>query len=170
MAQARAQNDSQVANYRQTVLGAFQSVEDNLAALRILATELGQAHEATTAAQRAVELTVVRFRNGLASYVNVITAQNAFLSARQTELGVQLRQLTASIALVNDLGGGWTAPRWDQNPGPDTLLPRAVSATATPGPPASPGPPVPNPPPMPPAELEPDRIIEDNADAMGTQR
>jgi hypothetical protein len=63
-----------------------------------------QQHRAAAAAQRAVELSVVRFRNGVDSYVNVITAQNAFLTAREAELQVQLRQLTAGVNLINNLG------------------------------------------------------------------
>jgi NodT family efflux transporter outer membrane factor (OMF) lipoprotein len=164
VAQARAQNDSQVATYRQTVLSAFQSVEDNLAALRILSTELGQAHQATVAAKRAVELTLVLFRNGIDSYVNVITTQNAFLTARETELGVELRQLTASVTLINDLGGGWAASgssgaaRLAQHPPP--ALPAEVPAGNS-------GPAIANPPPLPPGEIEPDEIIRQNDEGGG---
>ena len=104
VAQARALNDSQVATYRQTVLSAFQSVEDNLAALRILSQELTQAHRATVAAKRAVELTIVLFRNGVDSYTNVIVAQNAFLSARETEL------LPHLVLVLNDRARGGTEP------------------------------------------------------------
>ncbi len=162
--QAHALNDSQVATYRQTVLSAFQGVEDNLAALRILSTELTQAHKATVAAQRAVELTVVLFRNGVDSYVNVITAQNAFLSARETELQVQLRQLTASVMLVNDLGGGWETSQMNQTermamhppgPGEEPRIPAENSGAA-----------VPNPPAMPPGEIKPDDLIKQNEDSM----
>jgi NodT family efflux transporter outer membrane factor (OMF) lipoprotein len=156
--QAHALNDSQVATYRQTVLSAFQSVEDNLAALRILSTELSQAHKATEAARRAVELTVVLYRNGVDSYVQVITAQNAFLTARETELQIQLRQLTASVTLINDLGGGWSVSDLSQTeamakhppePGKEPLIPAENSA-----------PTVPNPPPMPPGEAAPDDFMK----------
>jgi NodT family efflux transporter outer membrane factor (OMF) lipoprotein len=165
VAQARAQNDSQVATYRQTVLSAFQSVEDNLAALRILSAELGQAHQATVAAKRAVELTVVLFRNGVDSYVNVITAQNAYLTARETELGVELRQLTASVSLINDLGGGWTASGLG---GAEHLAqhpPPAGAAAEVPAENSGPG--VANPPSMPPGEIEPDELIRQNDEASG---
>ena len=139
-----------MATYRQTVLNAFQSVEDNLAALRILATELGQSHQATVAAARALRMTLVLFRNGIDSYVNVITAQNALLSARETELGVRLRQLTASVNLINDLGGGWRSAdleeteRMAQHP-PDAA--RAPEAAPT-GPTD-----IANPPPIPTEEI-----------------
>ena len=106
---AWALNDQAVANYRQTVLSAFQSVEDNLASLRILTQEVGEQHAAAEASKRAVQLSVVRYRNGVDSYVNVITAQNAFLSSRQAELQLELRQLVASVTLINNLGGGWSA-------------------------------------------------------------
>jgi len=165
VARARALNDSQVATYRQTVLSAFQSVEDELAALRILSTELGQAHKATLAAKRAVELTVVLFRDGVDSYVNVITAENAFLSARETELAVQLKQLTASVSLINDLGGGWDtsqlsqSERMAQHP-PDTGKAPVVPAENA-------GPTVPNPPPMPRDEIQPDEIIKQNDESTG---
>ncbi len=112
--QARALNDAQAATYRQTVLTAFQSVEDQLAALRILSLELTQQHSAVMAAKRTVGLSVVRFRNGVDSYVNVITAENAFLTAREAELQVRLRQLIASVSLINDLGGGWATPQLSQ--------------------------------------------------------
>ena len=181
-AQAHALNDSQVATYRQTVLNAFESVEDNLAALRILAAELGQAHKATLSAKRAVELTVVLYRNGVDSYVNVITAQNAFLSARETELQVQLRQLVASVMLINDLGGGWSTSdlgrtqRMAQESGARHAPAPAAGANGSPGLMAAPvvnetprpdGVAVPNPPPMPAGEIQPDELIKQNEAAVG---
>jgi len=164
VAQARALNDSQVGTYRQTVLSAFQSVEDNLAALRILSVELGQAHKATMAAKRAVELTVVLFHNGVDSYVSVITAQNAFLSARETELQVQLRQLIASVALIDDLGGGWATSQMAQTE--RTAMHPPESGVGAQVPSENSGPAVPNPPAMPPGEIQPDDFIKQNEDAM----
>jgi NodT family efflux transporter outer membrane factor (OMF) lipoprotein len=163
-AQARALNDSQVATYRQTVLSAFQSVEDHLAALSILSIELGQAHQATVAAKRAVELTVVLFRNGVDSYVNVITAQNAFLSARETELQVQLRQLTASVVLINDLGGGWTTAQLGQTERMAQHPPEADKQAQIPAEDSGPG--IANPPPMPLGEIQPDDLIKQNEESM----
>jgi NodT family efflux transporter outer membrane factor (OMF) lipoprotein len=113
-AQARAEYDGKVANYRQTVLTAFQSVEDNLTSLRILTTEEEQQHRAVIAAQREVGLATARYKLGLDSYVNVITAQNTFLTNRETELQIQLRRITASINLINNLGGGWDTSQWSQ--------------------------------------------------------
>jgi NodT family efflux transporter outer membrane factor (OMF) lipoprotein len=161
-AQARAQNDQAAANYRQTVLSALQSVEDNLASLRILALELAQEHEAAVAAQRAVELSVVRYRNGVDSYINVITAQNAFLTAREAEVQVQLRQLTASVNLINNLGGGWSTAQWGESeklaqkgPGEPAKLP-AGSGTG-----------VANPPPLPGHDIHPEEILKRNQETMG---
>jgi NodT family efflux transporter outer membrane factor (OMF) lipoprotein len=161
-AQARAQNDQAAANYRQTVLSALQSVEDNLASLRILTRELGQQHEAALAAQRAVELSVVRFRNGVDSYVNVITAQNAFLTARENEVQVQLRQLTASVNLINNLGGGWSRAQWGESqklarkgPGEPAKLPDGTGTGIA------------NPPPLPEHEIRPEEILKRNQEAMG---
>jgi NodT family efflux transporter outer membrane factor (OMF) lipoprotein len=164
--QARALNESQVATYRQTVLSAFQSVEDNLASLRILSVELGQAHKATVAAKRAVELTVVLYRNGVDSYVSVITAQNAFLSARETELQVQLRQLIASVTLVNDLGGDWATSQMAQSERMAMHPPASAEAQS---PAANSGTAVPNPPPMPAGEIRPDDLIKQNEDAMAPE-
>ena len=149
--QARALNDAQAATYRQTVLTAFQSVEDQLAALRILSQELTQQHSATMAAKRTVALSVVRFRNGVDSYVNVITAENAFLTAREAELQVRLRQLIASVSLINDLGGGWATPQLSQTERMAEHPPQAGGKPLIPA--ENAGPPVANPPPMPAGKL-----------------
>ena len=168
-AQARALNDQAVADYRQTVLTAFQSGEDNLASLRILSVELKQQHGAAVAAQRTVELSVVRYRNGVDSYVNVITAQTAFLSNREAELQVQLRQLTASVNLVNNLGGGWSTADWPktqrmaEHP-PSTGNP-AAAGPEVPGL-ATPGPAAPNPPPLPAHEIRPEELLKQNQESM----
>jgi NodT family efflux transporter outer membrane factor (OMF) lipoprotein len=161
-AQARAVNDQAVANYRQTVLSALQSTEDNLASLRILSQELGEQHDATVAAQQSVKLSVVRYRNGIDSYVNVITAQNAFLSNREAELQVQLRQLSASVNLINNLGGGWRAGDLSptERPAERRTEPSDVGGVAT----HDPG--TPNPPPLPDQGLDPDDLLKRNARDM----
>ena len=107
--QAKALFDEAAANYRATVLGAFRSVEDNLAALRILAEEANQQRVAVTSAQHLLDLANTRFQLGIDSYLNVITAQTSLLSNRETEVQIQLRQMLASVALVRALGGGWDA-------------------------------------------------------------
>jgi NodT family efflux transporter outer membrane factor (OMF) lipoprotein len=163
-AQARAVYDAQVAGYRQTALAAFQSVEDNLASLRILSKEVVQQHRATVAAQRLVQLSVTRYQNGLDSYVNVITAQNTFLTNRLGELQVQLRQVTASIALVNNLGGGWDASHLDQTA--KAALDHAGDAKAPEAPAENSGPAVPNPPPLPGSIKRPEDILKQNEGDM----
>jgi NodT family efflux transporter outer membrane factor (OMF) lipoprotein len=162
VAQARAQNDAAAANYRQAVLTALQGVEDNLASLRILSQEVVQEHDAAVAAQHAVELSVVRYRNGVDSYVNVITAQNAFLTAREAEVQVELRQLTASVNLINNLGGGWTKADWQK-----TQELGAKGSSEQPQPPPGTAQSSANPPPMPEPEIKPEELLKRNQEAMG---
>jgi NodT family efflux transporter outer membrane factor (OMF) lipoprotein len=105
--QAQAQYDGSVANYRQTVLTAFQAVEDNLSSLRILSDESGQVRTAVGSASHFLDLALTRYKAGVDSYLNVITAQTTVLTNRETEVQVQLRQMTASVSLIMALGGGW---------------------------------------------------------------
>jgi outer membrane protein TolC len=105
---ARAAYDSTVATYRETVLAAFQGVEDNLAALRILENEAGVQTEAVTAAQRSVALTTEQYKAGIVSYLNVITTQTIALSDEITLLQLQGRRMTAAVQLIGALGGGWS--------------------------------------------------------------
>jgi NodT family efflux transporter outer membrane factor (OMF) lipoprotein len=105
--QAQATYDAAVANYRQTVLTDFQTVEDNLAALRILAQEVEQQQEAINSSQYYLDLALTRYRSGIDSYLNVITAQTTLLSNQVTQLQIQLRQMTSSVNLIMALGGGW---------------------------------------------------------------
>jgi NodT family efflux transporter outer membrane factor (OMF) lipoprotein len=155
-AQARALNEQAAANYRQTVLAAVQSVEDNLASLRILSEELVEQRRATAAARRSVQLTLVLFRNGLDSYVNVITAQNAYLSSRESELQVQLKQLAASVNLIDNLGGGWSQGEWKQT---EQLALHPKNSAESPEPRADAGPGQANPPQLPPGEVQPDDFM-----------
>lgn len=107
--QALAAYDAQVATYRQTVLTGFREVEDNLAALRILEQEAALQDEVVQAARRALELTNNQYSAGVVSYLNVITAQTTALNNERTAVSVLGRRLTASVALIQALGGGWTA-------------------------------------------------------------
>jgi|SRR5579862_8120753 len=106
--QYRAQYDETVANYRQTVLTAFQQVEDNLAALRVLSQEIKQQVVAINSSQRYLDLATERYRLGIDPYLNVITAQTTLLSNKQTLVNLQMQQITDSVQLVEALGGGWT--------------------------------------------------------------
>ena len=107
--QYRAQYDATVANYRQTVLTAFQQVEDNLAALRILSVEIQQQDTAVTSAERNLKIATDRYKLGIDPYLNVITAQTTLLSNKQTDVNLRIQQMTSSVQLVEALGGGWDA-------------------------------------------------------------
>jgi NodT family efflux transporter outer membrane factor (OMF) lipoprotein len=104
-----AQYDATVANYRQAVLTSFQEVEDNLAALRILSRELDEQNDAVASAQRALSVANERYKSGIDSYLNVITAQATLLNNQRTAVNLQMQQMTASVELVKALGGGWNA-------------------------------------------------------------
>jgi NodT family efflux transporter outer membrane factor (OMF) lipoprotein len=162
--QARALYDADVATYRQAVLAAFQSVEDDLSSLRILSKEVTQQHKAAVAAQHEVELSVVRYKDGLDSYVNVITAQNAFLQNRLAELQVQLRQITATIVLVDNLGGGWDRSQWKQTEDMALHPPGAGKRAEVPA--RNAGPAVPNPAPLPNVVKRPEDLLKQNAADM----
>jgi NodT family efflux transporter outer membrane factor (OMF) lipoprotein len=112
--QAQANYDAAVANYRQIVLNNFQTVEDQLSSLRIFAQEVSQYSTAIQSASHFLDLSLTRFRAGVDSYLNVITAQNAVLSNRETQVQTQLRQMTASVALIMALGGGWDTSQLPQ--------------------------------------------------------
>jgi NodT family efflux transporter outer membrane factor (OMF) lipoprotein len=109
--QYQAAYDQTVANYRQTVLTAFEQVEDNLAALRILAQAVEQQNSAIESAQRNLEEAEVRYRTGLDPYLNVIAAQAILLNDQQAGLGFREQQLVASVQLMKALGGGWDASK-----------------------------------------------------------
>jgi outer membrane protein TolC len=106
--QAEANYDATVAVYRESVLDAFQAVEDNLSALRVLADEATQQVAATSAAERSLALTRNRYNAGIATYLEVITAQNAAYSNERNTVDLRIRQMTASVNLIKALGGGWT--------------------------------------------------------------
>jgi NodT family efflux transporter outer membrane factor (OMF) lipoprotein len=105
--QAIAVYDATVANYRQVALTAFQEVEDNLAALRILEEEARSEEEALQAARLAVELTLNQYKAGTVSYLNVVTVQTALLNEERNAVGIRARRLAAAVALIRALGGGW---------------------------------------------------------------
>lgn len=104
---AKASFDQTVALYRQTVLTAFQQVEDQLAALRILAEQATVQDVAVKAAEEAERLTLNQYEAGTVDYTSVITAQANALSSRQTALNILQNRVTASVALISALGGGW---------------------------------------------------------------
>jgi len=107
--QARANYDATVATYRQTALQAFQQVEDNLAALRILQTEIDQQHRATDAALKSLDTFEARYEGGLELYLEVVTSQTTALTNQRNDIDLMQRQLDASILLIKALGGGWNS-------------------------------------------------------------
>ena len=104
---ARASYDATVAAYRQTTLTAFQQVEDNLAALRILEQEAQQQRRAVESAQQSLQLFTNRYRGGVDNYLQVITAQTVTLTNQRNEIDILRRRMDASVLLVKALGGGW---------------------------------------------------------------
>jgi NodT family efflux transporter outer membrane factor (OMF) lipoprotein len=116
--QFQASYDQTVANYRQTVLTAFQQVEDNLAALRILANVIAQQDSAIESAGRSLQETDVRFQAGIDPYLNVIAARTALLTSQQAAINFRMQQMVASVQLIKALGGGWDA---SQIPSPEEL-------------------------------------------------
>jgi NodT family efflux transporter outer membrane factor (OMF) lipoprotein len=109
LAGAQAAYDATVAAYQQTVLAAFQEVEDDLANLRYLAEEAVQQQDAVRAAQESLSLELDRYRAGTDSYLNVIQTQTIALSDQLTAITILQRRMTAAVDLVRALGGGWDA-------------------------------------------------------------
>jgi NodT family efflux transporter outer membrane factor (OMF) lipoprotein len=120
--QFRAQYDETVANYRQSVLTAFQQVEDNLASLRVLSEEIQYQDRAVKSAQRSLALAQDRYKLGIDPYLNVITAQTSLLSNQEAAVTLRIQQMTASTGLIAALGGGWDA---SQLPSPAQLVSKA---------------------------------------------
>lgn len=107
---ARAAYDEAVARYRQTALAALQDVEDQLAASRALAEEYGLRQTAATDADLAATMVLNQYREGQVAYTNVVTAQVQALNARRTLVQSAATRETTAVALVQAIGGGWTAP------------------------------------------------------------
>jgi outer membrane protein TolC len=106
---ALANYDATIASYRETALGAFREVEDNLAALRILDEEAKAQRVAVASSQRSLELSTNRYKGGLVTYLEVITAQSIALANERTEVDLVRRRMGASVLLIKALGGGWDA-------------------------------------------------------------
>jgi NodT family efflux transporter outer membrane factor (OMF) lipoprotein len=104
---ARANYDATVATYRQTSLTAFQEVEDNVAALRILENETQEQQQAVASSQESLQLFTNRYKGGVDTYLQVITAQTTELANERNAIDIQRRRLDASVLLIKALGGGW---------------------------------------------------------------
>jgi NodT family efflux transporter outer membrane factor (OMF) lipoprotein len=107
--QARAAYDQSVANYRQDVLTAYQEVEDNLAALRLLESEYTTETAAVAAAEHSLALSNNRYKGGVTSYLEVTTAQTTALANERTQVQLSGRRMVDSVLLIKALGGGWDA-------------------------------------------------------------
>jgi NodT family efflux transporter outer membrane factor (OMF) lipoprotein len=126
--QAQAAYDVTVANYRQSVLTAFQNVEDNLAALRILEQEAREQAQAVGYATRSLQLANAQYTGGITTYLQVITAEEIALSNQVTEVQLKTKRMMASVSLIQALGGGWEA---SQLPTPKEVTPQKVAKPAT---------------------------------------
>jgi NodT family efflux transporter outer membrane factor (OMF) lipoprotein len=101
--------DAAVASYRESTLAAFQQVEDNLAALRILEDEERRQRDAVASAEESLQLFTNRYQGGVDNYLQVITAQTIALTNKRNEIDIQRRRMDASVLLIKALGGGWNS-------------------------------------------------------------
>jgi outer membrane protein TolC len=109
--QTLAAYDGTVANYRQTVLTAFQQVEDNLAALRVLENEAQAEDQAVKAAQNSLDISTYQYKAGTVNYLTVITEQAILLQDEVQAVSIFTRRMSASVLLIEALGGGWDASK-----------------------------------------------------------
>src|SRR5205823_1808192 len=133
--QVQAAYDAAVASYRQTVLSAFQDVEDNLASLRILAEEAIQQQQAVAASEQSLSLETDRYKAGTVSALDVITTQTIALNNERQAVTLLQRRLTSAVNLVRALGGGWdtsTLPSYDQLRSRGMAEPKNTSNVAQP--------------------------------------
>ncbi len=107
--QARHAYEAQAASYRNTVILAFQDVEDQLSSLRILEQESGVEQKAVASAQHSFDLSNQRYKGGVTSYLEVLTAEATLLQDQRTAIDLETRQFVSSVGLVRALGGGWDA-------------------------------------------------------------
>jgi len=117
--------NADLANYKQTVLTAFQQVEDSLADVRILSQQIEQQSQVVASAQQALQLELVRYRTGIDPYIDVVTMQTSLLAAQQTLRSLQISQMTGAVQLIEALGGGWDA---SQLPTPAQIAAKPSSA------------------------------------------
>jgi outer membrane protein TolC len=112
---ARAGYDGTVASYRQTVLDAFQQVEDNLVVLRVLSTESTQQQQATSAAEESLKLFQNRYAGGVDTYLQVVTSQTTALTNERNDIDILRRRLEANVLLIKAMGGGWDVSNLPQS-------------------------------------------------------
>ncbi|WP_341313816.1 efflux transporter outer membrane subunit [Paraburkholderia sp. IMGN_8] len=126
---ARATYDQDVAAYRQTVLAAFQDVEDNLASQRILAQEIVVQQQAVESARQAVAIVTNEYKAGTVGYVNVLTAQTTAFTAEQKLENIAGQRMVSSVGLVKALGGGWDVSQMNRETG-DVAAPAPLPASS----------------------------------------
>ncbi|MGA2118866.1 MAG: efflux transporter outer membrane subunit [Bryobacteraceae bacterium] len=122
LAESTANYDALVADYREAVLNAFQQVEDNLASSRILEIEAGRQRLAVESARESEALSLNRYKGGLVTYLEVVTAQSVRLQNERVAVDIERRRLEASVMLIRALGGGWNA---SSLPKPEVLTSKA---------------------------------------------
>jgi NodT family efflux transporter outer membrane factor (OMF) lipoprotein len=158
-----AQYQESVANYRQTVLTAFQQVEDNLSSLRILSEEVVQQDDAVKASQNYLDVATNRYKLGLDPYLDVITAQTTLFTNQQTAVDLREQAMNSNVQLIEALGGGWDSSQLPspnsstvKNPPQLTAAPtRQSSQTPPPQPPPVQQVPAEQPPPLQPQPQQP---------------
>ena len=128
--QAWAVYRQSLAQYQKTVLTAYQEVEDQLAALRILAGEAQSTADAVTTAQQAEAIALNRYKNGLVSYLDVIYAQTALLANQRTATQIGGQRMVATVVLIKALGGGWLGVPAQPGTNPNPGSPGSVSQAA----------------------------------------
>jgi outer membrane protein TolC len=117
--------NANLAGYRQTVLTAFQQVEDALSTLRILSQQIQLQHQAVESAKTALNLEMGRYDSGLDPYIDVVIQQNTLLSAQQSLAQIEIQRVTASLQLIEALGGGWDR---SQLPSPEQVTAKPSQA------------------------------------------
>jgi outer membrane protein TolC len=128
--EARANYDQAVANYRETVLSAFQQVEDNLSSLRVLEQQAQLQDTAVSDARRSEQLTLNQYKAGVADYATLLTSQTTRLSSEISALSIQSQRLVSSVELISALGGGWSTAQLARA---DTRADAHAGVGATPG-------------------------------------
>jgi NodT family efflux transporter outer membrane factor (OMF) lipoprotein len=128
--QYTATYNADVAGYKQTVLTAFQQVEDYIATLRVVSAQIYRQQAAVTAAQTYLDIAMSRYQTGLDPYLNVITAQTTLLGDQQTLTTLRVNEMTAAVQLIQALGGGWDN---SQLPTPVSVTSPATATTQAPG-------------------------------------
>jgi outer membrane protein TolC len=130
VAQYTASYNADVAAYKQTVLTAFQQVEDYIATLRVTSQQITRQEAAVRSAQQYLEIATSRYQTGLDPYLDVLTAQNTLLSDQLSEVTLRVTEMTAAVQLIQALGGGWDGA---QLPAPSQVTskeaPRKVANT-----------------------------------------